>query len=122
MPNKKRRILCVEDSPEICSLAVYVLTEFDVVTVSSYRSGLEKAEGGDFALILLDHYLPDGLGADLCVRIREFDRETPIIFITNSPDLDETKAKELGAAGIVRKAPSAFVQDLMSRVDELAQS
>ena len=83
------------------------------------RAGLEKASEGGFSLVLLDHYLPDGLGADLCAKIREFDHEIPILFITNTPDLDEISAKELGAAGIVRKAPSAFVQDLLGRIDEL---
>jgi len=47
--------------------------------------GLRLAKVEAFDLYILDSKLPDGRGAELCVKIREFDRATPIIFYTAEP-------------------------------------
>ena len=50
------------------------------MTGSTIETGLALARSQDFDLYVLDSWLPDGSGLDLCRRIREFDKVTPILF------------------------------------------
>src|SRR5882762_9870546 len=58
--------------------------------------GLRIAKVEPFDLFILDLRLPDGRGTELCVKIREFDRTTPIIFY--SGDTEEQLRSELKCA------------------------
>jgi CheY-like chemotaxis protein len=49
----------------------------------SKAEALRKATGGLFDLYLLDYYLPDGTGLELCLLIRDFDGSTPVLFVTD---------------------------------------
>lgn len=119
MPDNKLRVLLVEDSPEICSLVTFILEDFDVDSVSTAEAGLSRARTGGYCLIVLDHYLPDMLGSELCTLVRDFDRQTPILFVTNSPDIDDEEAIKLGASGVMRKSSNGFLSGLLPRVYEL---
>ena len=55
---------------------------FKVISLPTMESGLKAASEQKFDLILLDLWLPDGSGMDLCKRIREFDPQTPVVFYT----------------------------------------
>lgn len=47
---------------------------------SNFKDGLKAASDQKFNLYLLDLWLPDGSGLDLCKKIREFDLKTPVVF------------------------------------------
>ena len=78
----KRRILYIEDHEDTRELVTLVLQQkdFEVVSGSTVAHGVALAEGDKFDLYLLDSWLPDGSGLDLCRRIRIFDQTTPILF------------------------------------------
>ena len=103
---RKARILVVEDEAAIRTglLDVLVFHGFDVDAANDGPAGLEKALSGRFDLILLDVMLPGLDGFSLCNRIREQDREQPIIMLTaKTSDEDIIHGLSLGADDYVGK-------------------
>lgn len=92
--NIPKRILCVEDdydtSTMLCSLLGLINCE--VVTSYSMVEGLGRAREERFDLFLLDSWLPGGSGIELCRKIREFDRDSPIIFYSAAGHEDERES------------------------------
>jgi DNA-binding response OmpR family regulator len=76
----RERILLVEDEEEAKELAVVTLAEYTLICVRDFDEGLRLARLGYFALYILDNWLPDKTGVELCRAIREFDQHTPILF------------------------------------------
>jgi DNA-binding response OmpR family regulator len=76
------RVLYIEDHEDTRELVTLVLEQrsYEVVTGSTIQSGVALAGSQQFDLYLLDSWLPDGSGLDLCKKIREFDKSTPILF------------------------------------------
>jgi len=57
-----------------------------------------------FDLYLLDSWLPDGSGLDLCKQIREFDQATPIVFYSAAAyEIDRDQALLSGAQAYLVK-------------------
>jgi two-component system, OmpR family, response regulator len=80
--NKTPRVLYIEDHEDTRELVTLLLNQrsYEVVTGATIESGIALAIAEKFDLYLLDSWLPDGSGLDLCQRIREFDKTTPILF------------------------------------------
>ena len=78
----KGHILCVEDDEESMFMlqTLLELNGYKVSPAKSLTEGLRLARGNSFDLYLLDDWLPDGVGIDLCEKIRSFDSITPILF------------------------------------------
>lgn len=76
------RVLYIEDHEDTRELVTLLLSQknFDVITGATIESGIALATAERFDLYLLDSWLPDGSGLDLCQKIREFDKTTPILF------------------------------------------
>ena len=102
MPTK-RRILCVDDHPDICDLVCTILDDCEVVSARTKLEGLRKVEGGLFDLYLLDYSLADGTGLELATLIRQFDDTTPILIITSPNTVTDREVSEVGAQGLVSK-------------------
>jgi DNA-binding response OmpR family regulator len=98
----KGQILFVDEDTDTCDL-MYTLLEragYHTVTASSVTEGLQHAETKAFDLILLDWFLKDGTGIDLCKWIRGIDEVTPIFFYTGVAFPHELKkALDAGAQG-----------------------
>ena len=77
-----RRILYIEDHADTRELVTLLLAQksYEVITGSTIESGVSLATAGEFDLYLLDSWLPDGSGLDLCKQLRTFDKTTPILF------------------------------------------
>lgn len=115
--NRKVRILIVEDEAAIRSglTDVFVYHGYEVDSAPDGRDGLQKALGGTFDMILLDVMLPGMNGFEICERIREQDRDQPIIMLTaKSGDEDIIQGLSLGADDYVAKPFS--VAQLVLRV------
>lgn len=115
--SRKIRLLIVEDEPAICAglTDVFIFHGYDVDTATSGPEGLSKALSGLFDLILLDIMLPGMDGFEVCERIRERDRDQPIIMLTaRSGDEDIIQGLSLGADDYVSKPFS--VAQLVLRV------
>jgi two-component system response regulator RegX3 len=114
---RKVRILVVEDEAAIRTglIDVFVFHGYEAEGVADGREGLQKALGGTFDLVLLDVMLPGINGFDICNRVRERDRDLPIIMLTaKSDDADVIQGLSLGADDYVAKPFS--VAQLVLRV------
>ena len=99
----KRRILCVDPQDDICPLISTILSDHEVVSAHSKAEALRRATGGLFDLYLLDYYLPDGTGLELCLLIRDFDDSTPVLFVTDEDVLNKQQLQSVNAQGLVPK-------------------
>ena len=114
----KKRILCVDDDSSVCDLVSYLLRGFEVISASNKREAIGKASAHNFDLILLDYHLPDGNGLELCLFIRQFDKETPILFITATAFITKHEVLAIGAQGLIKKGLE-LANDLAFTVERL---
>jgi DNA-binding response OmpR family regulator len=77
---EKKRILLVEDEEDAKGLVAHSLPEYKLVCACDFSEGLRLARREYFDLYILDSWLPDQSGVELCRFIREFDPCTPILF------------------------------------------
>ena len=100
------RVLYIEDHEDTRELVTLVLEQknYEVVTGATIESGVALAGSQKFDLYLLDSWLPDGSGLDLCRRIREFDKVTPILFYSAAAyEIDRDLALRCGAQAYLIK-------------------
>ena len=117
------RVLYVEDHEDTRELVTLVLEQksYEIVTGSTIQNGVEFARSQQFDLYLLDSWLPDGSGLELCRMIREFDKATPILFYSAAAyEIDRVEAIKSGAQAYLIK-PS-HPSDLCNLVTSLIES
>jgi len=123
MQNEKpRRILYIEDHEDTREFVTLLLAQksYEVTTGSTIESGVALAGGGDFDLYLLDSWLPDGSGLELCKQIRQFDKTTPILFYSAAAYVaDSDLALKSGAQAYLVKPSQP--SDLCNLVTELIE-
>ena len=122
MPPTKNHILCVDDNSDICHLVTTILKEYEVTSAYSMADAVKRATAEKFDLYLLDYHLPDGTGLELCLMLRTFDRDTPILFATATSSIVEKQAITAGAQGLIRKGTPSFIDDLRTRVSQLLKA
>jgi CheY-like chemotaxis protein len=106
MGKTKLRILFADDHDDTRLLVSVLLSTSgcEVVTAGDVAHALDLARGTAFDLYLLDNHFPDGTGAQLCERLREFDQVTPVIFFTgDASDADRQHGLDCGAQAYVVK-------------------
>jgi DNA-binding response OmpR family regulator len=116
----KRRILFIEDHEDTRELVKTVLegSGYSVTTETTVASALRLAAANRFDLYILDSWLPDGGGSELCELIREFDPKTPVLFYSAAVyDSDKLNAIKAGAQGYLTK-PCPFA-DLLRTIEVL---
>lgn len=89
--SSKKRILCVEDDKDTCELLSLLFAEYEVVFASSIAEALSLLESEHFDLYVLDNWLPDGSGIEVCRKIHELKPEIPIIFTSAVGQKSEIK-------------------------------
>src|SRR4029078_844666 len=100
------RVLYIEDHEDTRELVTLVLEQkrYEIVTGSTIQSGVALACSQHFDLYLLDSWLPDGSGLELCRLIREFDQTTPILFYSAAAyEIDRVEAIKSGAQAYLIK-------------------
>jgi CheY-like chemotaxis protein len=118
VPPPRKRIICVQDQADICKLFTVILEDYEVVSASGVSQAVSRARAEKFDLYLLDYHLPDGTGLDLCVLLRQFDQETPIVFATATSLITEAEVIAAGAQGLIRGGLS-MPEDLPAKVSQL---
>ena len=112
-----RRILVVEDDPDISALVGLHLrdTGFSVEFQANGQSGLALALGQAFDLVILDIMLPGVDGLEICRRLRAEKPGLPILMLTaRTTELDRVLGLEMGADDYLTKPFS--VRELVARV------
>lgn len=116
--NRQIRILIVEDEEAIRTglIDVLVFHGYETDSAATGPEGWQKALTGRFDLILLDVMLPGMDGYTICEKIREVDRDQPIIMLTaKSSDEEIIEGLKLGADDYVSKPFS--IQQLVLRIE-----
>ncbi len=114
---ENNRILIIEDDPKIVNLLDIHLSDlgFLLKKAADGRTGLEMALNENFRLIILDLMLPELDGIEVCRRIREQNRFTPILMLTaKSEEFDKVLGLEIGADDYITKPFS--VREFVARV------
>ena len=113
-----RRLLLVEDEPGL----VLTLTDrlaregYAVENAADGESGLERAVGSPFDLIVLDLMLPRMNGLDVLRELRRRGNETPVIVLTaRGQVVDKVVGLKLGADDSVTKPFE--MMELLARIE-----
>lgn len=115
MDNKK--VLIIEDDPDIVELLSIHLRDLGcfVMTETNGQKGLLAAKEEQFDLVILDIMLPGLGGMEICRKIRQTDRVTPIMMLTaRSEEIDKVMGLETGADDYLTKPFS--VREFIARV------
>ena len=108
LESNKGTILYVEDNPDNRILIRRVLQseDYSVVEATNANEALEKLEGGNINLILMDINMPDMDGYTLTAKIKAVQRfsRIPIVAVTaNVMRGDREKSLEAGCDGYIQK-------------------
>jgi len=112
-----RTILLIEDDSNIVELLSIHLHDLncEVISTGDGLKGLSLAREGNYALIILDVMLPGLNGMEVCRKIRQADRHTPILMLTaRSEEIDKVMGLETGADDYMTKPFS--VREFIARV------
>jgi len=111
-------ILIVEDDKAILT-AIKDDLEYEgykVSTAMDGKDGLKLAQDSDFQIIILDILLPGLTGLEVCKKLRESGKNTPILMLTaaKTEEMDKVLGLELGADDYVTKPIGS--RELVARV------
>lgn len=112
------KILVVEDDKSIL-MGLKDDLEFEGYKVSfalDGKQGLKQALEKEFQLIILDILLPELNGFEVCKKLREAGKDTPILMLTaaRTEEMDKVRGLELGADDYVTKPVGS--RELVARV------
>ena len=110
-------VLIVDDEKNIVDILSFNLKKegFDVITAYDGEAALEQYSQHHPSLILLDVMLPLLHGFDVCRKIRETDKQTPIIMLTaREEETDKVLGLDLGADDYITKPFS--LRELQARI------
>tara|TARA_B110000483_G_scaffold92007_1_gene113505 strand:+ start:143 stop:874 length:732 start_codon:yes stop_codon:yes gene_type:complete len=118
MSNNKYQVLIVEDEPAIAEglVDICIFKGYEAIHCADGESGLEAALSGRFDLVILDIMLPKMDGFTVCNKIRDVNRELPIIILSaKTSEGDIVEGLKLGADDYVNK-PFSIAQ-LFARME-----
>jgi DNA-binding response OmpR family regulator len=109
-------VLCVDDDEDSREMLALLLKHWRIETksVGTAAQALSLIQAERFDLYLLDAFLPDLDGFELCRRMREFDPHTPILFFSGAAyEADKKRGMEAGANDYVSKPD---VEGMLGRI------
>ena len=117
MSNKQYTILLVEDEQNLHeALKLNLeLENYEVTSAFDGAAALKAVNSEYFDLIILDLTLPGLNGMEICRKIRQTDRHTPIMMLTaKSEEIDKVMGLETGADDYLTKPFS--IREFIARV------
>ena len=99
------KILVVEDSETIILGLKYILekNDFEVIMCNTVKEAMEIVNNQEFDLALLDIELPDGMGFEICEKIRKTS-DKPVIFLTGrTEEFNVVYGLDIGADDYIKK-------------------
>lgn len=116
----RNHILIIEDDRESCELLRHILPEWDLTISHTIAGAVSHYLERHFDLVMLDNWLPDGSGIELCREMRSRFPDTPIVFM--SAAAQESTIEEAISAGANRYFVKPFDPDeLRDIVKELLE-
>src|SRR5687767_14294489 len=100
------KILCVDDHVDCCNLLAMLLRNsgHDVSCAYSGEGAWEKFKSAEFDCLLVDQWLGDTMGSELCSRLRKSGCTSPVIFVSGATDPDSrSRICAAGGTGFVEK-------------------
>jgi DNA-binding response OmpR family regulator len=110
-------ILIADDDRKITAALTARLTScgYEVLTAANGFDALKLIVTNKPALVLMDIWMPTGLGFSVAQRMKDYGLNTPVIFLTASRMHGlRTAAREVGAAGFLEKPydPAQLLQTI----------
>ena len=99
-------ILFVDDNSDICELVQTLLQTagFRVSTSDNAADVLQRVATESFEALILDYWMQEATGIELCRQIRTFDQSTPILICSGAITQADKEAGVLaGAQGYIGK-------------------
>ena len=121
-----KTVLCVEDDRDTCDVLRFIMTDYEFTAVHSMEEAEVLIGEETFDLYVLDNWLPDGSGIELCEKIRGSGSKAPIVFTSAIGQLRDIElAMNAGADRYLVKPyePDALlgtVKELINPAGELA--
>ena len=106
MVDRSPVVLCVEDDIDTQEMLRVLLCArgYKVEAAGTCADGLRLMREKKIALAVFDNALPDGTGVELCRKVREFDEQLPIIFVSGSAlEQERLEALRYGANAFLTK-------------------
>jgi DNA-binding response OmpR family regulator len=102
------RILLIDDDIDGCEMVRQFLCHYNqsyiVTWVSNSHEAMQAIAGECFDLYIIDYWLPDIDGMEICTEIRRSDRTTPIIIYSGvASDIDIKHGLDAGADAYLSK-------------------
>jgi DNA-binding response OmpR family regulator len=119
----RRAVLCIERESAARAAVGLALGDYDVVFTSDAFETIRSMNVRAFDAFVIDFWLPDWSGPQLCRSIRELDPHCPVIFRSAAgADLCRQRALRAGASmyfvkPVSSEALSATLADLIGRAD-----
>jgi len=117
--HKRPHILYVEDDSDSCQMmkALLEISGIDVTCSEGMSNALLMAHKSRFDLFLLDLWLHDGDGNDLCERLRDDFPNVPVVFYTGCATERERKQGLIsGAAAYLVKPYSELIAPMIFKL------
>ena len=109
---RKPLIACIDDSKVITSMMeqIFTVANYRFVAINNPLEAIPRLSECQPDLILLDLYMPEVDGYELCSQLRQNPNfaETPIIFLTSSDSvIDRIRSKMVGSSCFLQKTIDA---------------
>ena len=121
--DQKKRILCVEDNKDSRDVLKRLLEmeddNYDVAAVETAAEALALDARGAYDLYILDIWLPGMDGVDLCRRLRERGRKSPIMFFSAMGVQPADRDYVLAAGANAFLVKSVDIDKLIPTVEQL---
>ena len=121
------RLLYAEDDPDTREMICVALEfeGFEVVCPDNPQEFLKLAKAEKWDVFMLDNWMPDMNGIELCRELRKFDSVTPIVFYSAAAyQTEKQKALASGAQSYITKPAllEVLVEGLRSVVSSKAST
>jgi DNA-binding response OmpR family regulator len=119
----RRAILCIEKDSEARALHAQTLSEYELVFTMDAFETIRSMNARAFDGYIIDYWLPDWSGPQLCRAIRDVDPHCPVIFCTAAQsELGRVRSMRAGASAYFSKPVDAAalrtdLNGLMARAD-----
>jgi DNA-binding response OmpR family regulator len=106
IPTAPKRILAVDDDPDLLSLYVLTLAGagYKIETAVDGEQAWRAFSTTDYDLLLTDNNMPGCTGTELVARLRHAGMTQPVIIVSGfALGFDEDESEGLGLAAVLRK-------------------